>query len=233
MYKIQKAYYTGTNETKVRLTLQEPYRDFVVSFTGDMTAVDDEILEQRAIEKIAKEFNPSYAFKEIEKKIEEQEKAQKAILETIILSKDLNEAQKKNILDQYEDWEIGVGYKVDQKVKYNGKVFEVVQGHTSQGDWTPENTPALFKEYLNTEIKHEDGSTTEVVSEFKQPLGAHDAYKQGDKVSFNGKVYKSKNDGNVHSPEANPQGWELVEEKEEGQEEGQEGKEEGQEEGQE
>ena len=229
MYKIQKAYYTGTNETKVRLTLQEPYRDFVVSFTGDMTAVDDEILEQRAIEKIAKEFNPSYAFKEIEKKIEEQEKAQKAILETIILSKDLNEAQKKNILDQYEDWEIGVGYKVGQKVKYNGKVFEVVQGHTSQGDWTPENTPALFKEYLNIEIKHEDGSTTEVVSEWKQPLGAHDAYKQGDKVSFNGKVYKSKNDGNVYSPEAYPQGWELVEEKEEGQEGKEEEKEEGQE----
>ena len=222
MYKIQKAYYTGTNETKVRLTLQEPYRDFVVSFSGDMTAVDDEILEQRAIEKIAKEFNPAYAFKEIEQKIEEQDKAQKAILETIILSKDLSADQKKNILNQYEDWEIGVGYKVGQKVKYNGKVFEVVQGHTSQGDWMPSSTPALFKEYLNTEIKHEDGSTTEVVSEWKQPLGAHDAYKQGDKVSFNGKVYKSKNDGNVHSPEANPQGWELVEEKEEGQEEGQE-----------
>ena len=218
MYKIQKAYYTGTNETKVRLTLQEPYRDFVVSFKGDMTAVDDEILEKRAIEKIAKEFNPAYAFKEIEQKIEEQEKAQKAILETIVLSKDLNEAQKKNILDQYEDWEIGVGYKVGQKVKYNGKVFEVVQGHTSQGDWTPENTPALFKEYLNTEIKHEDGTETEVISEWRQPLGGHDAYKKGDKVSFNGQIYQSKNDGNVHSPEANPQGWELVEEKEEGQE---------------
>ena len=222
MYKIQKAYYTGTDETKVRLTLQEPYRDFVVSFTGDMTAVDNEVLEQRAIEKLAKEFNPAYAFKEIEQKMEEQEKAQKAILETMILSKDLNEAQKKNILDQYEDWEIGVGYKAGQKVKYNGKVFEVVQGHTSQGDWTPENTPALFKEYLNTEIKHEDGTETEVISEWRQPLGGHDAYKQGDKVSFNGKVYKSKNDGNAHSPEANPQGWELVEEKEEGQEEGQE-----------
>lgn len=222
MYKIQKAYYTGANETKVRLTLQEPYRDFVVSFSGDMTAVDDEILEQRAIDKLAKEFNPAYAFKEIEQKIEEQDKAQKAILETIILSKDLSADQKKNILNQYEDWEIGVGYKAGQKVKYNGKVFEVVQGHISQGDWTPESTPALFKEYLNTEIKHEDGSTTEVVSEWKQPLGAHDAYKQGDKVSFNGKVYKSKNDGNAHSPEAYPQGWELVEEKEEGQEEGQE-----------
>ena len=222
MYRIQKAYYTGTNETKVRLTLQEPYRDFVVSFTGDMTAVDDEILEQRAIEKIAKEFNPAYAFKEIEKKIEEQDKAQKAILETIILSKDLNEAQKKNILDQYEDWEIGVGYKVGQKVKYNGKVFEVVQGHTSQGDWTPENTPALYKEFLKVKIQDEEGNQSEVVAEFKKPTGAHDAYQKGDKVSFEGAIYESLIDNNVYSPADYAQGWELVEEKEEGQEEGQE-----------
>ena len=229
MYKIQKAYYTGTNETKVRLTLQEPYRDFVVSFTGDMTAVDNDILEQRAIEKIAKEFNPAYAFKEIEQKMEEQEKAQKSILETIILSKDLNEAQKKNILDQYEDWEIGVSYKAGKKVKHNGKVFEVVQPHTSQANWIPSSTPALYKEFLSVKIKDEAGNESEVVAEFKKPTGAHDAYKQGDKVSFNGQIYQSKNDGNAHSPEAYPQGWELVEEKEEGQEGKEEEKEEGQE----
>ena len=214
-YRVQKQYLAGLDVTRTRLTQREPYRDFNVDLKGNLENEPEEILVDLAKAELAKEFNPSYAFKEIEKKIEEQDKAQKTILETIILSKDLNEDQKKNILNQYEDWEIGVGYKAGQKVKYNGKVFEVVQGHTSQADWTPESTPALFKEYLNTEIKHEDGSTTEVVSEWKQPLGAHDAYKQGDKVIFNGKIYKSKNDGNVHSPEANPQGWELVEEKEE------------------
>ena len=214
-YRVQKQYLAGLDVTRTRLTQREPYRDFNVDLKGNLENEPEEILVDLAKAELAKEFNPSYAFKEIEKKIEEQDKAQKTILETIILSKDLNEDQKKNILNQYEDWEIGVGYKAGQKVKHNGKVFEVVQGHISQGDWTPESTPALFKEYLNTEIKHEDGTTTEVVSEWKQPLGAHDAYKQGDKVIFNGKIYKSKNDGNVHSPEANPQGWELVEEKEE------------------
>lgn len=47
--------------------------------------------------------------------------------------------------------------------------------------------------------------------EWVQPTGAHDAYNTGDKVSFNGKHYTSKIDGNTWSPEAYPDGWEAVE----------------------
>lgn len=49
------------------------------------------------------------------------------------------------------------------------------------------------------------------IPEWKQPSGAQDAYKTGDKVTYNGKVYMSKIDGNVWAPDAYPQGWELVE----------------------
>ena len=45
--------------------------------------------------------------------------------------------------------------------------------------------------------------------DFVQPTGAHDAYKLGDIVKFNGQLYKSKIDNNVYSPEAYPAGWEL------------------------
>ena len=218
MYKIQKAYYTGTNETKVRLTLQEPYRDFVVSFTGDMTAVDNEILEQRAIAKLAREFNPSNALEELTRKQEEQEQSIKSILKTITLAKDLSDNQKEEILSRYEEYQEDKEYKEGDKFTFDGKIYEVIQGHRSQANWIPSSTPALYKEFLNVKITNQAGEETEVVSEWKQPLGGHDAYKKGDKVSFNGQIYQSKNDGNVHSPEANPQGWELVEEKEEGQE---------------
>lgn len=37
------------------------------------------------------------------------------------------------------------------------------------------------------------------------------AYKKGDKVMFEGKTYESTIDGNVWSPSAYPQGWQLVE----------------------
>lgn len=45
---------------------------------------------------------------------------------------------------------------------------------------------------------------------WKQPTGAHDAYKIGDKVTFDGKRYTSKINGNTWSPTAYPAGWQLV-----------------------
>ena len=210
MYKIQKAYYTGTNETKVRLTLQEPYRDFVVSFSGDMTAVEDEILEQRAIGKLAREFSPSKALEDLAKRQEEQEQSIKSILKTITLAKDLSQDQKEEILSQYEEYKIGKEYKVKDKFNFDGKIYEVIQEHRSQTTWIPSSTPSLYTEFLNVKIKDEAGNTSEVVAEFRQPTGAHDAYNKGDKVLFNGKVYQSKIDSNTFSPDQYADGWEEV-----------------------
>lgn len=57
---------------------------------------------------------------------------------------------------------------------------------------------------------------TETYPEWTQPLGAHDAYKTGDRVTFEGKVYESTIDGNVWSPAVYPAGWtEVVVEEEE------------------
>ena len=76
----------------------------------------------------------------------------------------------------------------------------VVQAHTSQADWKPDSTAALY-----TPI----GLTKEGYAEWSQPTGAHDAYNKGDIVSCNGKLYQSKIDGNIWSPEAYPDGWET------------------------
>jgi hypothetical protein len=43
-----------------------------------------------------------------------------------------------------------------------------------------------------------------------QPTGAQDAYKIGDRVSFNGKNYESKIAANVWSPDAYPAGWNVL-----------------------
>ena len=65
MYKIQKQYYEGKNETKVRLTQDEQYRDFVVSFEGKIEDLSDEEITQKALAKLAVEFDPSLAFKDL------------------------------------------------------------------------------------------------------------------------------------------------------------------------
>ena len=45
--------------------------------------------------------------------------------------------------------------------------------------------------------------------EFVQPTGAHDAYKIGDKITYNGQHYICKMDGCVWTPDAYPAGWEV------------------------
>ena len=57
----------------------------------------------------------------------------------------------------------------------------------------------------------EEPGTTEEYPENVQPTGAHDAYQNGDKVTFNGKKYVCKMDNCVWSPETYPSGWEESE----------------------
>lgn len=76
-------------------------------------------------------------------------------------------------------------------------------------------------EALESKVKALEGTETdepvegeeEVVEEYPeyvQPLGSHDAYKIGDKITFNGKRYVSLIDGNNWTPLVYPQGWEEV-----------------------
>lgn len=99
-------------------------------------------------------------------------------------------------VELFPQWVIGRAYAVDERLQYNGVLYRVVQAHTSQADWTPDITPALFVVVSLDEWP-----------EFVQPTGAHDAYKKGDKVTFEGKHYISLIDANVYSPTAYPAGW--------------------------
>ena len=101
-------------------------------------------------------------------------------------------------------WVVGVAYSVGERVQYGGKLYKVVQAHTSQADWTPDKTPALYTEVAKP------GE----IPVWKQPTGAQDAYNKGDKVWYpdvNTTVYESVIDSNVWSPNDYPQGWKVVE----------------------
>jgi hypothetical protein len=99
-------------------------------------------------------------------------------------------------VELFPQWVIGRAYAVDERLQYNGVLYRVVQAHTSQADWVPDKTPALFVVVSLDEWP-----------EFVQPTGAHDAYKKGDKITFEGKHYISLIDANVYSPTAYPAGW--------------------------
>ena len=99
----------------------------------------------------------------------------------------------------YPVWVSGQAYDVDVRVQHNGTLYRCVQAHTSQDDWTPDATPALW-----TAVSLDEWP------EFVQPTGAQDAYQTGDKVTYNGKHYISLADNNVWSPDAYPAYWKVV-----------------------
>lgn len=141
---------------------------------------------------------------------EAQARAKDKVLEKLaqdyLLSEDLPEEEKALFVALYELWEPEVSYDVGVKLSHENGVFEVLQAHTSQSDWEPQNVPALFKKVYQTTTS--DGE--EVIPDFKQPTGGHDAYSKGDKVHFEGKVFESTIDNNVWSPSGYPQGWKEI-----------------------
>lgn len=92
-------------------------------------------------------------------------------------------------VELFQMWEIGRAYAVNDRAQYNGTLYKCVQAHTSQADWTPDATPALWGVVSIDEYP-----------EWVQPTGAHDAYNTGDKVSYNGKHYVCTIDGNAYAP---------------------------------
>ena len=44
----------------------------------------------------------------------------------------------------YPEWEKGKQYTVGYKVRYLGKLYKVIQAHTSQETWTPDITASLY-----------------------------------------------------------------------------------------
>ena len=70
------------------------------------------------------------------------------------------------------------------------------------------------QEVQATEEPQEPTEPEEEYPPYKQPTGAHDAYKTGDKITYNDKKYVCKLDGCVWTPDAYPAGWEEVVESE-------------------
>lgn len=97
----------------------------------------------------------------------------------------------------YAEWKTDTTYEVGDRIRYADKLYKCVQAHTSQTDWEPDMTPALWVEV-----------SIEEYPEWKQPTGAHDAYNTGDKCSYNGKHWICTADGNIYPPDV--YGWNEV-----------------------
>ena len=117
----------------------------------------------------------------------------------------LDDDKALEVATVFPAYEVGRAYGVGDMFSYgenstgDPQLYKVVQAHTSQEDWKPDATPALY-----TAI----GLNSAGYPIWSKPTGAHDAYSKGDIVSYNEKLYKSLIDGNTWSPDEYPDGWE-------------------------
>lgn len=44
----------------------------------------------------------------------------------------------------YDAWKAGIDVKVDERYRYNDKLYRVIQAHTTQEGWEPDATPAMW-----------------------------------------------------------------------------------------
>jgi hypothetical protein len=129
-----------------------------------------------------------------------------AIIES---SKNLNDVTALGVPALFKKWLAGEQVYAKDTTRaadvrqYNNQLYRCAQSHTTQTDWTPDITPALWVKV----------AAPAEIPVWKQPAGAHDAYQKDDKVHFptvTDSVYQSTIANNVWSPTVYPAGWKKI-----------------------
>lgn len=106
-----------------------------------------------------------------------------------LASASTSDADALECIELFPHWAEGKDVIVGERLQYNDKLYKCLQEHTTQEDWTPDATPALWREV-----------SVEEYPEWLQPTGAADAYQEGDKVSHNSKRWICDVANNVWEP---------------------------------
>lgn len=112
----------------------------------------------------------------------------------------LDDEDALQAMELYPYWSgDGVGYLVDDRVRYDEHLYKCLIAHTSQETWTPTDAPSLWAMVLIVDPT--------VIPEWVQPDSTN-PYMTGDKVTHNGLTWISTVDNNVWEPGV--YGWEEI-----------------------
>lgn len=108
-------------------------------------------------------------------------------------SASLADADALEAVELFPPWKPDTDYTKGQRVRWDDLLYRLIPDtHHSQSNWPPDLIPAIW-------ARVDDPG--EEWPEWRQPLGAEDAYKAGAKVSHNGMHWiNSHGDGNVWEP---------------------------------
>lgn len=97
-------------------------------------------------------------------------------------------------------WQVNIAYKKGDRVRYNGKLYKVIQEHTSQINWEPIFANSLFSALLIDEENLK-------ILPWVQPESTN-PYMENDKVIHNNKFWISTANNNVWEPDTVNAPWE-------------------------
>lgn len=184
------------NETLMRLYGFKPIVDVIPEYD-----IESQYAVSSTFEETDECITVNYEIKDIvlsfeEKKEMDKEKCLQLFAET------LSDEQALLVPLVFDEWKVGIEYKIGKRLVYDNVLYKVLQNHTSQETWTPNTATSLYARLLAETI---DDS----IPEWQQPTGSTEAYMIGDKVSYNGQIYECTFDYNVYAPDVS--GWKLVE----------------------
>ena len=114
------------------------------------------------------------------------------------LEANLSDQQIAALAEVFDQWEPDVLVEVGDVRHFQGLLYEVIQGHTTQISWIPPDVPALWNKV----------TPPGVIPIWTQPLGAHDAWAEGAQVTHVGYLWTSDIPANVTEPgTTNGQFW--------------------------
>ena len=136
--------------------------------------------------------------RELEREQQERDALMEVMMETVLPA--ATDEQALKMVPLYPDWEVGKEYKAQKdRFKYGGKLYKAIVDHTARDTFPPD----MEGTNLCVEVTAPDNK----FPEYKQPTGAHNAYKIGDGITYNGKTYVCVIDNTVHNPDEYPDAW--------------------------
>ena len=131
--------------------------------------------------------------------LQEQETVNSIAFVTLAEAGNIDTVTAEEHMELFAPWAYPADYKIGNLRRYNGRLYKCIGDHTSQADWTPDVAVSLWAP---------TSDPAEEWPEWIQPVGAHDSYNIGDKVTHNEKKWTSTCDANVWEPGV--YGWEEV-----------------------
>ena len=186
----------GWNYEILEITAEE-YQSLVDMQTMVTRGIEDTMNAQS---KYAEGYNAAVTLMGVDAPTVALAEAMRPVLMEAVAS--LHDAEASVVPTLFPDWDGNSHeYKVGDRVRYGDTLYKCIQAHTSLSTWDPVHAPSLWARTDDPAIEW---------PEWVRPLGTHDAYAKGAKVSHNGKHWISNTPNNTWEPGV--YGWDEVKE---------------------